>query len=1031
MRNVSGCNKLNPDRQNKTQQSMAETPAEPQIDCELQPPSNTLSEPQLQYQLHPLSEPQPLPQPDTLPLPQPQPDSLPGPQLLPQPWPLPQPQPDSLPGPQLLPQPDTLPQPWPLPQPQPDSLPEPQLLPQPDTLPEPQPLPQPDTLPQPLPQPQPDSLPEPQLLPQPDTLPEPQPLPQPDTIPQPLPQPQPDSLPGPQLLPQPDTLPEPQPPPEEEVKPWVWKRHCVLLLFLLASSFCASIVGLAYYSQQHLPPESTPPASPPCTSPACQRATARLSISVDPFSQPCDYFLFPCGSEGASLSNRGRQRGKGMPLHPQGHKSRAAQAEKERERGRKERETGTDIIEKAPADRMPDRQTALLLTMREILAEDRSSPGNSARKKACMFYRSCMDTGPTESAGPEPFLRLVHKLGGWAVSGRWNQTDFNSTLSLLMRDYGTFPFFSVYVGKDPNDTQGDKRYIQIDQPDFQIPTEWSSKTQKSKANTQILRLFLASYQRLLALLGSPSSSTILHIGLFISLSSELAVAASPLPHRLQQGLLYQRITIKELQTLAPAIDWLGCLQTTFHPHPVSQSDHVLLHNLPYIVHMSRIIGKWLNKHELSGSGPLHTFMVLSLLHTVIPALDSRFTQTERNFSLALGTTEEDVPRWRQCVLQTEKGFDTVLKHILRETTAYTEAEELIQNVYSSIKSKLPDLRWRDEESRLSVLNKIQSLTPRLSTKNNIFSEAELNQLYSKVTIDEHMYFSNYIQSLSLQRQRPSKLFSQAEGDDIWSLTPFISGNELVFPIGMFVQPLFHPTYPRAINFGVLGSLMAKDILHLLLPNSKANSLNELLYDCNAVNEIMCRVCILHMFICVYACVCRFIHDPCVCRFIHDPCVCRFIHDPCVCRFIHDPCVCPDCSPCALVHSQSVSPRSIAECVRYQYLSMTEGPGREGAFSLSPAQQQEMWVQYSALQIALQAYNQSLKKYPGDSSLSGLSHTHLFLTSFTQINCDSDPYHEFMPFEPSFLVTVICGYSNLCPTTLSCPNKPQQHLLGTC
>nr|XP_046171070.1 kell blood group glycoprotein isoform X3 [Oncorhynchus gorbuscha] len=874
MRNVSGCNKLNPDRQNKTQQSMAETPAEPQIDCELQPPSNTLPEPQLQYQLHPLSEPQPLPQPDTLP--------------------------------------------QPLPQPQPDSLPEPQLLPQPDTLPEPQP------------QPQPDSLPGPLLLPQPDTLPEPQPLPQPDTVPQPLPQP--DSLPGPQLLPQPDTLPEPQPPSEEEVKPWVWTRHCVLLLFLLASSFCASIVGLAYYSQQHLPPESTPPASPPCTSPACQRATARLSISVDPFSQPCDYFLFPCGSEGASLSNRGRQRGKGMPLHPQGHKSRAAQAEKERERGRKERETGTDIIEKAPADRMPDRQTALLLTMREILeAEDRSSPGNSAKQKACMFYRSCMDTGPTESAGPEPFLRLVHKLGGWAVSGRWNQTDFNSTLSLLMRDYGTFPFFSVYVGKDPNDTQGDKRYIQIDQPDFQIPTEWSSKTQKSKANTQILRLFLASYQRLLALLGSPSSSTILHIGLFISLSSELAVAASPLPHRLQQGLLYQRITIKELQTLAPAIDWLGCLQTTFHPHPVSQSDHVLLHNLPYIVHMSRIIGKWLNKHELSGSGPLHTFMVLSLLHTVIPALDSRFTQTERNFSLALGTTEEDVPRWRQCVLQTEKGFDTVLKHMLRENTAYTEAEELIQNVYSSIMSKLPDLRWRDEESRMSVLNKIQSLTPRLSTKNNIFSEAELNKLYSK-------------------RQRPSKLFSQAEGDDIWSLTPFISGNELVFPMGMFVQPLFHPTYPRAINFGVLGSLMAKDILHLLLPN---------------------------------------------------------------------------------IHSQSVSPRSIAECVRYQYLRMTEGPGREGAFSLSPAQQQEMWVQYSALQIALQAYNQSLKKYPGDSSLSGISHTHLFLTSFTQINCDSDPYHKFMPFEPSFLVTVICGYSNLCPTTLSCPNKPQQHLLGTC
>lgn len=49
----------------------------------------------------------------------------------------------------------------------------------------------------------------------------------------------------------------------------------------------------------------------------------------------------------------------------------------------------------------------------------------------------------------------------------------------------------------------------------------------------------------------------------------------------------------------------------------------------------------------------------------------------------------------------------------------------------------------------------------------------------------------------------------------------------------------------------------------------------------------------------------------------------------------------------------------------------------------------------------------------------------------QVNCDSDPYREFMPLEPSFLITVICAKSGLCPTSLQCPNKTQQDSLQTC
>ncbi|XP_026226305.1 kell blood group glycoprotein [Anabas testudineus] len=721
-----------------------------------------------------------------------------------------------------------------------------------------------------------------------------------------------------------------------------------LLLLLLGFSSCAAILGLIYYMHQKCTLKNISNdyagAATPCLSQACIRASIRLSMFDDPFTQPCDYFLFTCGSDRFSPDSRGRQRGQGIPGHPQNQNKMAVWPEK-----RGQRIDGKD--RGLTEEKILNRKTVLLQYLREIL-ESIDKSRSSAAQKAKRFYSSCLDTTSIEAAGAEPFLTLIQKVGGWAVSGQWNQTDFNSTLILLMRDYNTFPFFNLYVGKNQNEsTNGTtKRYIQIDQPDLLIPIEWNSKTNKSQVKAQTLRPFLLSCQRYLALLGATSSSSMIHEGTFMSLSSELAVASAPLDYRLSQGQLYKRMTIKELQGKAPAIDWLRCLRAVFHPQPLNADDHVLLHNLPYIVHMSSIIGKWLNKYELSSSGPLQTYMVLNLLHTMMPALDSRFSETAHNLSVALGNTEEVVYRWKYCLLETERGFYSVLTHLLSERTTHKEAEEIIQNVFSSFKSKLHELKWIDEKALQSIMKKTQSLIPRLFTTKVISSEAQLDLFFSKVSFS-NSFFSNYIQLLSLWQKRRSQFLTyQTEETDILSVTPYIQDNELIFPMGMFTLPLFHPTYPRAMNYGVMGFLIAKDILHLLLPD---------------------------------------------------------------------------------IYNQSETVHTVGECVWTHYLTVTEKERRGEGFFLSKAQQQEVWVQYSALQIALQAYHQSFTNHPTDTSILGFSYTRLFFSSFSQINCDSDPYHQFMPLEPSFLITVMCVKSNLCPRSLQCPNKTQQNFLQKC
>ncbi|XP_072317406.1 kell blood group glycoprotein [Eucyclogobius newberryi] len=699
---------------------------------------------------------------------------------------------------------------------------------------------------------------------------------------------------------------------EDEAPQRIQLKRLFTLLFM-GSCLCALIIGLIYYVQ-HLQTKRNGAFGPvrPCESEACVKASAHLSDAADPFSQPCDYFLFTCLPDW-------KRSGQRVPGRPEDQRPGPEQVD------RRLRE-----------ENLTDRKTLLLQYLRDTL-DSQERPASSAEQKAQMFYQSCLDSRSIETAGAEPFLTLIQNLGGWAVSGQWNQTDFNSTLGLLMRNYGTFPFFNLLVGKDPNETtqETSRKYIQIDQPDLLIPIEWNSQFEKSEVKTETLRPFFSLCERFLALLGAPVSSRMYHVGLFISLSSELAVATAPLQYRLSRGQLYQRMTVRDLQSQAPLIDWLGCLQTAFEPVTLTEDDPVLVHNLFYIIKMSQIISKWLNKPDYSNSGPLHTYMLFNLLHTMIPALDSRFTET----------VEQVEPRWKSCVLETERGFDSVLTHLLEERTARAEATEMIEKILSSLKLTVRGLQWNNQKTLKVVLKKIHSLAPRLWSSEPT-TEAALDQFFAEINVGSD-FFWNYAQLLSLSQKRRIKLLEeQREDHDVLSVRPVLNGNELVFPPGMFVPPLFHPSYPRAVNYGLIGFVVAKDLLHLLLPDIGG-------------------------------------------------------------------------------HSQSV--RAVAECVWSRYLGATGAGSGAGGRSLSPEQQQEVWVQYSALEAALQAYHGRLESDPSDTSLSGFSHTKLFLTAFSQINCDSDPYHELMPLEPSFLVEVLCSKSEVCE--LQCSRD--KHVLKSC
>ncbi|XDV39875.1 hypothetical protein PO909_009055, partial [Leuciscus waleckii] len=163
-------------------------------------------------------------------------------------------------------------------------------------------------------------------------------------------------------------------------------RRCLLVLF--AFSLFATTLGLGIYS--HLQKESQlKSAAPPCLSPACLKASEHFSVAMDPFSHPCDYFLFACGAGGSS-TNKERQRIKGSSNEDNGELNKKREV---RTGGLVRMRREADVQGKSDGwlNKFPDRQTALLKAIKEILEAIRWAPWTGAR---WTFVNTC---GSSES----------------------------------------------------------------------------------------------------------------------------------------------------------------------------------------------------------------------------------------------------------------------------------------------------------------------------------------------------------------------------------------------------------------------------------------------------------------------------------------------------------------------------------------------------------------------------------------------------------------------------------------------------------
>ncbi|XP_034494476.1 kell blood group glycoprotein isoform X5 [Ailuropoda melanoleuca] len=409
--------------------------------------------------------------------------------------------------------------------------------------------------------------------------------------------------------------------------------------------------------------------------------------------------------------------------------------------------------------------------LRRILEAPGSWHLGSGEEKAFQFYSSCMDTDAIEAAGAAPLRQVIEELGGWRIS---------EPICDLVPPLHTRQSSSISC-------------VQIDQPEFDVPLK---QEQEQKIYAQLFQFL------------------------------------RPLEQRRAQGKLFQMVTIDQLQEMAPAIDWLSCLQATFTPMPLSPSQLLLVHDLEYLKNMSQLVEEQLSLHR----DFLQSHMILGLVRTLSPALDGKFQEAHRSLIQKLGELTERPPmparpRWMKCVEETGTFFEPTLATLfVREAfspSTQSAAMELFTAIKNALVSRLRRIPWMDEKTRKEAQNRVTQLQVKMGAPEWALKPSLARQEYNDIQLGPS-YLQSFLSCVRSLRARIVQSFLQSFPYHRWQVSPWgvnayysIPDHVVVFPAGLLQPPFFHPGYPRAVNFGAAGSIMAHELLHifyqLLLP----------------------------------------------------------------------------------------------------------------------------------------------------------------------------------------------------------------------
>ncbi|XP_064461108.1 endothelin-converting enzyme homolog isoform X2 [Ornithodoros turicata] len=463
------------------------------------------------------------------------------------------------------------------------------------------------------------------------------------------------------------------------------------------------------------------------------------------------------------------------------------------------------------------------LVMKNVLEDEKTDTKSEAERKARIYYHSCLDKNDTiEALGSQPIINVLNIVGGWNISGNYSMDDWDleHALRLIHNVYSRSGLFSWAVGEDERNSS--RHILQVDQGGLLLPSR--DYYLNKSADDKVLTAYHLYMTTVGVLLGGDEASVKSQMEGVIEFEKALAKITIPAEERRDDEQLYHKMTIEQLQGIAPFINWTRYFDIAFSQinKTISSKQEVVVYAPEYMSNMSSLVREYMSTEN--GKVVICNYLGWSLVHSMVSYLSEPFREASKVLRKALMGSDGSDTTWRYCVTDTNTVIGFALGAMfVREVfdgDSKPLAQNMIQEVKDAFKNNLPLLKWMDPETRELAKEKADAINNMIGFPDFITNPKKLDEKYKGLEFMENEYFENNIRvSQFLLRKNMLRLYRPTNKTE-WEMTPTTvnayytpTKNQIVFPAGILQAPFYDPNYPKSLNFGAMGVVMGHELTH--------------------------------------------------------------------------------------------------------------------------------------------------------------------------------------------------------------------------
>jgi putative endopeptidase len=270
---------------------------------------------------------------------------------------------------------------------------------------------------------------------------------------------------------------------------------------------------------------------------------------------------------------------------------------------------------------------------------------------------------------------------------------------------------------------------------------------------------------------------------------------------------YNKMTIVELQKMAPGVEWSQWMTQV----GLASETSINVGQPTAIATMAKLVAS-------ENVSVWKDYLTLRLLNDAAPALPKAFVDTNFAFyGKALSGTPQIKDRWKRGVEQVTDtlgeavGKLYVEKYFTSQTKA--SADTLVKNLLTAMGQRLDTLTWMSPETKVKAKQKLATYNPKIG-----FPKEWRD--YSKLIVRNGDPVGNGKRAAAFEYNRLLAKLGKPVDRNEWGLTPMTVNayynpvlNEIVFPAAILQPPFFDPNADAAVNYGGIGAVIGHEISH--------------------------------------------------------------------------------------------------------------------------------------------------------------------------------------------------------------------------